>query len=565
MSDDVTIPFDMTNRDYQSIRDQLITYVQTRFPTWNPTNSSDFGVVLLEAFALIGDNLSYYLDRIANETNIATATQPNSVFALSRQLGYEPGLKRAANVLVLFANSSASTVTIPAQTLITAKTTINGVSKNLTFETQTSLTLTASAQEYMILLEGFTHDGSDGTGEPSGTSDGTSNQIFTVSALGVEQGSMRVIVNDGSVDTEWAEVQNLFDYGPGDFVFQTHSNPNGSAYVQFGNGTNGAIPTANSTIKLIYRACSGAYGNIGSSELTTIATAVPTGVTFTQQSAGYAGSNSESLASIRQNAPAVFYSQRRALTGADFAAIAEGLSGVSKANADVSIWSNPVVYCAPADDGSYTPGQLVVGTVTSDALSSLQVAQAALQTAAMSGTTVSVAPPSYVGIALAVTCYLDPRTSQAKADIAVYDTIQQLCAFSNQDFGMTLSTHDVLFAISQIKSSLLLATSKKWDEGTNSSGGGGGKLKHRQSGPQSRIRGVSGTGHVQYADVTALYRKDVYSSGLHVPTTGKAYEIFYLNAAQTSRAIDTTTVPLLPTVTYGDLTITLSGGVYDLS
>jgi hypothetical protein len=565
MTDSIPVPFDLTNRDYSSIRDQLVTYVQTRLPEWNPTNSADFGVILLEAFSLIGDNLSYYLDRIANETSIVSAAQPESVFALARQLGYEPGLPRPSNVTITFTNSGSSAATIPEGTQIFGVATVNGKKQDVVFETESANTLAASAVVEIICSQGITYSGVDGTGEVLGVSDGTSSQRVSIPKRPVISGSVRVITNDGSADTEWMEVDNLYNYGPGDFVFTVHSTPSASAYIQFGNGSYGALPTQNTTIKAIYRIGGGVVGNVGANTIASFVATAPSNVTFTQTTAAYGGADAENLSSVRQNAPGAFYTQRRAITANDFQSIAQSLPVVSKANADVTLWSNPVVYAAPPNDGSYTPGQIILGALTGQSYGYLQTVQATLQRAAMAGTTVSVAPPSYISIAVKVTCYLDPRTSQKKADAAVYNAITQLYAFDNQDFAATLSMHDILFAISQIKSSLLLSYSKSWayiNQGRDSGGGGG--IRNRTAGPQSVIKGVSGTGHVQYADVTGLYRKDLFSSGIHAPTTGKSYEIFYLNALRNARTVDKTTTPLLPTVTYGDLVITLSGGVYDL-
>ena len=563
MSSGVPVPFDVTNRDYLSIKDQLVSYVQSRFPGWNPSNSADFGLALLEAFAMIGDNLSYYLDRIANESTITSATQPDSVFALARQLGYEPGLPTPASATITFTNNGTSTATIPALTKLFGVSSVNGYNEDIVFETQTALSLPAASSGTLICLQGTTQNG-DGTGVVLGTSDGTANQSFTIPDRPVASGSVRVIVNDGTGDVEWLDVPNLYDYGPGDFVFQTHSLSNTAAFIQFGNGTYGAVPSANSTIKSIYRIGGGLIGNVGAGVVQNFSGTPVANIAISQLIAAYGGAEAESLSSIRQNAPGAFYAQRRAVTASDYSTMAEQLPFVSKANADTSLWSNPVVYVAPPDDGSYTPG-LVGGGLTVSAWNGLLSTQGTLQLAAMAGVTVSVAPPTYVPIALKVTCYLDPRTSQTKADAAVYDVLTQLFAFGNQDFGTTLSVHDVLFAISQIKSASLVVSGKSlYYQGNSTSGGGGGGLNRKVSGPQSNARGVSGTGHVSYADITDLYRKDSFSSGLHVPTTGKSYEIFYLNALQSARTTDTTNV-LLTKVTYGDLVISLSGGIFDVT
>ena len=57
--------------------------IRTRAPD-DPT------VALLDAWATVGDVLGFYLDRIADEGYLTTATQPGSILALASLVGYQP-------------------------------------------------------------------------------------------------------------------------------------------------------------------------------------------------------------------------------------------------------------------------------------------------------------------------------------------------------------------------------------------------------------------------------------------------------------------------------------------
>ena len=51
---------------------------------------ADLGVVLMEALAALGDELSYYQDRVLGEATIETATQRRSIVRHARLVDYEP-------------------------------------------------------------------------------------------------------------------------------------------------------------------------------------------------------------------------------------------------------------------------------------------------------------------------------------------------------------------------------------------------------------------------------------------------------------------------------------------
>jgi hypothetical protein len=112
----IPISVDYTSRDYYALREDLIELVKGRVNAgsgkqWSGEDPSDFGVALLEAFAYIGDLTNYYIDRIANESYLPTATQRKSILNLARLYGYVPTGFRAAQVEVQFSNSYSSDIT----------------------------------------------------------------------------------------------------------------------------------------------------------------------------------------------------------------------------------------------------------------------------------------------------------------------------------------------------------------------------------------------------------------------------------------------------------------------
>jgi hypothetical protein len=101
----IPVSVDYTSRDYYALREALVKRVQDRIETWQGNDPADFGVALVEAFAYMGDLVNYYIDRIANESYILTATQRQSLLNLASQFGYIPSGYTAATVDVTFTNN----------------------------------------------------------------------------------------------------------------------------------------------------------------------------------------------------------------------------------------------------------------------------------------------------------------------------------------------------------------------------------------------------------------------------------------------------------------------------
>lgn len=75
-------------------------------------NNDDFSIALADAWAVASDVLTFYQERIANESYLRTATERFSILQLGRQIGYElrPGV--AASTYLAFTLEDPSTVPI---------------------------------------------------------------------------------------------------------------------------------------------------------------------------------------------------------------------------------------------------------------------------------------------------------------------------------------------------------------------------------------------------------------------------------------------------------------------
>ena len=84
------VAINYTNRDYESIRDDLTQIAERFYPdTFQDFSEGSFGSMMLDAVAYVGDQLSFYLDYNVNETFLDTAFQFGNVVRQGRILGYK--------------------------------------------------------------------------------------------------------------------------------------------------------------------------------------------------------------------------------------------------------------------------------------------------------------------------------------------------------------------------------------------------------------------------------------------------------------------------------------------
>jgi hypothetical protein len=90
-----------TTRDFQSVRQELVTFVQTYYPDLiqNVNDASVFSV-LLDLNAAVTDNLQFHIDRSIQETVLQYAQQKSSIYNIARTYGLKiPGLRPSVAVV----------------------------------------------------------------------------------------------------------------------------------------------------------------------------------------------------------------------------------------------------------------------------------------------------------------------------------------------------------------------------------------------------------------------------------------------------------------------------------
>jgi predicted phage baseplate assembly protein len=179
--------------------------------------------------------------------------------------------------------------------------------------------------------------------EVLGSSDGSGSQSFPLkkqpltylpstdpendSAL---QDTLTVTVNG----IQWSEQPTLFESGPDAQVFTTTLDDSGQSKVVFGDGINGVRPAmGTNNIHARYRVGLGTSGNVASSGVSQLIDNLAGLQQVTNPQPTMGGTNPEDISGIRANAPASLRTFNRAVSTADYAALARTFPGIAKASA----------------------------------------------------------------------------------------------------------------------------------------------------------------------------------------------------------------------------------------
>ena len=159
--------------------------------------------------------------------------------------------------------------------------------------------------------------------DPAGNSDGTAGQEFQSTRDEAIEGSVVVRVDPGTGDQTWTSVPDFLSSGPLDRHYRLDYDPDGQAFVRFGDGVNGKIPEFAATIALDYRVGADVNGNVGAREIDVVrsGSAILASCFNPRAAAGWAapeGDTPQSLEDAKDAGPATLTTLGRAVTAKDY-------------------------------------------------------------------------------------------------------------------------------------------------------------------------------------------------------------------------------------------------------
>lgn len=423
---------DYTDKDFDSLKVRLQTLVRSVFPEWTDFNVANFGNILVELFAFVGDLLVFYQDNQARESRIVTATQRKNLIALTKLLGFRPTGARAAtaDVMVQLSAIPSARVTLKAGTKVSTLS----VTEPLAFQLLSDVVILPGANP-PTAIGSVEHSESE---EVLFGSTGLPNQEVPMPLTPFLDGSARISAGNGA----FQEVDNFLGSSAADKHFVVLVDQSDKATVRFGNGVNGAIPSG--TITLAYKTGGGAKGNVNAGTLTKLLASLtddngnPVTATVTNPTPASGGSDRQTIAQIKVLAPESIRVLGRTVSREDFEINARRLSQVARAlmltsNEDSGIPENTgILYVIPQGGGS-----------PSEALKAAVLEQVTVAFPSTLTFQVSVQNPTYLALDVSANVFLRQGANAAAVRRAISKALTDFFAVSlpdgtpnlNVDFG----------------------------------------------------------------------------------------------------------------------------------
>lgn len=142
----VDFPIDYLARDFWSYRRALLDFASLRYPDWSDRLEADAGIMMAELMSALGDEMSYYQDRVSREAYLETATQRRSVRRHARLVDYQMhdglGAKTWLDITV-----NSGVVPIPAGTHVYA---LSDDNSQIDFETGNGISEAIVGKKYTV-------------------------------------------------------------------------------------------------------------------------------------------------------------------------------------------------------------------------------------------------------------------------------------------------------------------------------------------------------------------------------------------------------------------------------
>ncbi len=216
---------------------------------------------------------------------------------------------------------------------------------------------------------------------------------------------------DGAA-TPWTPAPDLLASGPADPNFVVEIETDGTAYLRFGDDTNGLRPPSGTGFMATYRIGNGTEGNVGAESLIFLA-ADPRIQACTNPLAAAGGIDPETPAQIRRRAPQAFLTQERAITMADYATVTEANPQIEDAVATLrwtGSWYTVFIAAEPVTGGAL--GKALRKNLTRY-----------VNRYRLAGQDIKLEGPNYVSLQIALTVCVDPDYFESDVEAALLQVL----------------------------------------------------------------------------------------------------------------------------------------------
>lgn len=439
---------DYTSKDYEAFRSDLLGIIPLLMPEYTDLSESDAGVMMVELNAYIGDILSYYQDRRANEVYLPTATQRQSVLDITSGIGYtlrNATPSRSTLVVELTAPAKVDFVVPKGFSVATAGTEYE---EPITFETTVDLVIPKGAvgteqdEKGNYLYKVPVVQGITILNEVLGSSNGLPQQKLQLHHQSVIDGSTNVYIDEGAGFELWTDVtDDTVGATESGKQYTRETDEDGYTWIVLGDGLNGKIPAIGiDNIVCSYRVGGGLDTNVGTGSITEVNMNLAGIKSVTNPEPATGGLDAETLDEAKVNAPKMFKSQARAVTTEDYENISTSVPGVAKAKAVVDETMANTVHIIIAPDGGGQPTVDLVNEV-----------EQVLDERKVITTNVLMEPPRYVLARLGVDFTINSEWNPQEVRSYVMESLKTLFDFSTMDFGVGMPISKVYQALTQVQ------------------------------------------------------------------------------------------------------------------
>jgi len=256
----------------------------------------------------------------------------------------------------------------------------------------------------------------------------------------------------------WTPMQDLLESGESDDVFVVEVEYTGVAALRFGDDTNGRRPDPGTSFLAQYRIGNGTAGNVGADSLVFLAAADARIQACRNPLPAAGGTDPESMDQIRRRAPQAFLTQERAVTMADYEAVAEANPQVDRAVASLrwtGSWYTVFLAVEPKSGGNL-PASLGL-TLT-----------AAEERYRLAGQDLELDSPQYVSLQVELEVCVDPDYFKRDVERSLHEVLGGLFRPGNFAFGQTVYLSRIYAAARSVAGVTVVRASKFQPQGADS-------------------------------------------------------------------------------------------------
>lgn len=236
-----------TSRDYNTIYNELMKSIPLLTKSWNPTDENDPGVVIIKLLSMLGDMLSYNLDKAALEAFPRTVLLRSNAQQIFRLIGYKMHWWRSARIEASFTNANTFPIYIDRYNVFSTS------DANISYTNISDIIIpsgTYGDAPYIVeLIQGTPVTPVKRNYDSATTknwydmydynvqSDEIINNKLYLKYSNIDETSITIIDNDETpfASNEWTQVENINLSETMDKVFEFDVDENNTPFIQFPN------------------------------------------------------------------------------------------------------------------------------------------------------------------------------------------------------------------------------------------------------------------------------------------------------------------------------------------